>query len=61
MRLRTKRANLQEREEYESYMCIYENYDKIIDHLECHENENKFGFFMTIKNLEIISILLILN
>lgn len=44
MRLRTRRTNLQEREEYESYMCIYENYDKIIDHLECRENEKNLDF-----------------
>ena len=51
MRLRTRRANLQEREEYESYTSVYENYDKIIDYLECHENEKKFGFFMNDKEL----------
>ena len=45
MRLRTRRANLQEREEYESYMSIYENYGKIIDYLECHENEKKNWIF----------------
>ena len=49
MRTKTRLATLQEQEDYEYAICM--DYDNIIYGLDCRENEKKYGYFMTDKEL----------